>query len=61
MIVDRRGMGLARDEEQEEENPGSHDRDLHSPKGDAARHVLRHGQLPYWEDVASSPTGKTRP
>jgi len=38
-------MSLPRDQKQEEENPGSHDHDLHSPKGYAARHVLRHRQL----------------
>lgn len=54
MTVGRRGMGLARDDEQEEEDPGSHDRDLHSPKGDAARYVLRHGRLHYREDTSSN-------
>ena len=39
-------MSLPRDQKQEEENPGSDDRDLRSPKGNAARYVLRHRQLP---------------
>jgi hypothetical protein len=39
-------MGLPRDQEQEEENPGSDDRNLHSPKANAARYMLRHRQLP---------------
>jgi hypothetical protein len=51
MVIGRRGVGLARGEEQQDENPGSHDRDLHSPKGNAARYVLRHGKLPYREDT----------
>jgi hypothetical protein len=44
-------MSLPRDQQHEEENPGSDDRDLHSPKGDAARYVLRHRQFPYREDA----------
>jgi hypothetical protein len=39
-------MSLPRDQQHEEENPGSDDRDLHSPKGHAARYVLRHRQFP---------------
>jgi hypothetical protein len=54
VIIEGRGMSLARDEKKEEENPGRHDRNLHSPKGYAARNVLRHPQLPYREDA---PTG----
>jgi hypothetical protein len=35
------------DEEQQEEDSGSQDRDLHRPKDDAARYQFRHGrQLP---------------
>jgi hypothetical protein len=52
VIVEGRGVRLARDEKEKKENPGSHDRKLRSPKGYAARYVLRHRQLPI---------GKTRP
>ena len=45
-------MSLPRDEKQEEENPGSDDRYLHSPEGNAARYVLRHSQFPYREDTS---------
>ena len=45
-------MSLPRHQKQEEEDPGSNDHDLHSPKGNAARCVLRHGQLPYREDTS---------
>ena len=51
MITDSRGMSLPRDQKQEEEHPGSHDRDLHSPKGHAARYVLHHRQFPYRVDA----------
>jgi hypothetical protein len=51
VIVEGRGVGLARDEKKEEENPGSHDRNLHSPKGNAVRYVLRHRQFPYRENA----------
>ncbi|HEX9042669.1 MAG TPA: hypothetical protein VF838_16915 [Trebonia sp.] len=44
-------MSLSRDQEHQEKDPGSDDRDLHSPKDYAARYVLRHAQLP---------TGKAR-
>jgi len=54
VILDGRGMGLPRDQKQEEEHPGSDDRDLHSPKGDAARYVLRHRQFPYREGAPVS-------
>jgi hypothetical protein len=43
VVVEGRGVSLPRDEKQEEENPGSDDRYLHSPQGYAARYVLRHG------------------
>jgi hypothetical protein len=57
MVIEGRGVSLARDEKKEEENPGSDDRDLRSPEGYAARYVLRHPQVPDREDA---PTGLLR-
>jgi hypothetical protein len=42
LIVEGRGVRLARDEKKEEENPGSDEHDLRSPEGYAVRYVLRH-------------------
>jgi hypothetical protein len=42
LLIQGRGVSLARDEKKKEENPGSDDHDLRSPKGYAARYVLRH-------------------
>jgi hypothetical protein len=39
-------MGLPGEKHQQEENPGRRNRELRSPKGDAARDWLRHRQLP---------------
>jgi hypothetical protein len=35
-------VGLSRENQQEEENPGSRDRELRRPEGDTARNLLRH-------------------
>jgi hypothetical protein len=53
-IIKGRRVGLPRDEEQEEENSGSNDHNLHRLKGDTARYLLRHRQLPYREDAPAS-------
>jgi hypothetical protein len=52
VIIDGGGVRLSRDQKQEKENPGSDDRDLRSPEGNAARYVLRHSQFPYREDTS---------
>jgi hypothetical protein len=46
-------VSLPRDQQHDEENPGSHDHDLHGPEGDAARYVLRHRQLPCREGTSA--------
>jgi len=51
LIIEGRGVRLVRDEKKKEENPGSHDHDLHSPEGYTARYVLHHSQLRYREDT----------
>jgi hypothetical protein len=55
LIIEGRGVSLARDEKKEEENPGSNYRDLRSPEGCAARYVLGHRQLPCREDAPAGP------
>jgi hypothetical protein len=42
LLIQGRGVSLARDEKKEEKDPGSDERDLRSPEGYAARYVLRH-------------------
>jgi hypothetical protein len=46
MLVARRRVGLPGEKQQEEEDPGSRDRELCRPDGGTVRKQLRHRQLP---------------
>jgi hypothetical protein len=61
LLIEGRGVSLARDEKKEEENPGSDDRYLRSPEGYAARYVLRHRLLPDREDALASVPAQPQP
>jgi len=61
VIIEGRGVSLTRDEKEKEENPGSNDHNLRSPKGYAARYVLRHLQLRYRGDTPAGLLTQPRP